>query len=462
MSNGAFSGDFTAFEQWLAQLDIQHIERLFGQHGCTELLIKRLADRQDNDKNQIYVGSDLSQLAKIPSGTVEASSTASEKATGRGKTKFTAAVNFAWMSPNGQSPAPNAKLIYYPQYPEVRLSGLIQGSTLAPRHLYARTQRGQEAGRYLILGTNPTSDRVLGLLLPPESRAIEAIKARDVDSYGVFKLWPLSSSANSSRSDLLDRLADIHAQGWVSGRRLNQSGVQPYAARNAGGYTLEALLGVAANGQAEPDYLGWEMKAHKVTSFLTPARGPLTLMTPQPSSGLYVTNTIGFLRAFGSAVGNPPHRYNFTGIHRVGEAPHPVRGTQLRIRGWDGDKALAVDGALELVDAAGSEVAAWPFTRMVEHWKRKHAQACYVPYLSRQSTSGPGDEYWFSNEVRVCSGTGFVRLLGGFGSGQVYYDPGVKMELDARGVWHVKHRNQFRVRHDHLGALYDSVEDLIL
>ena len=42
----------------------------------------------------------------------------------------------------------------------------------------------------------------------------------------------------------------------------NKDGLQPYSGQNAGGYTLEALAEITANGDNKPDYLGWELKQH--------------------------------------------------------------------------------------------------------------------------------------------------------------------------------------------------------
>ena len=56
----------------------------------------------------------------------------------------------------------------------------------------------------------------------------------------------------------------MHREGWLSGRKLTAAGPIPYAAPNAGGFTLEAELGITPNGIAAPDFLGWEVKQHDV------------------------------------------------------------------------------------------------------------------------------------------------------------------------------------------------------
>ncbi len=444
-----------AYDAWLASLGVAEVRTLFARRGCRQLLIKSLSPRQDNDKNQIYVGGDLSDVAKIPSGDVEASLTASTKPGAPGRTKFTLPVQFAWIGPDGDSPAPNAKLIYYPQYPEVRLSGLIQGSANPPRNLYVRARRGQEAGRCLVLGITGKSEQVWALLLPPESVAIAGIMNRAVGSAGVFQIWDLEAENDlDGRELLLRRLTDVHHMGWVPSQRLEGDQAIAYTARNAGGYTLESLLGVSPNGRSEPDFQGWELKAHKVRSFDNPGSGTaLTLMTPEPTGGFYKDpGVVDFMHRYGRRREDRPDRVDFTGRHFVGK-PVGELGTVLSLNGWDGAGAFDVGGALELRDREGILAAKWGFEGLMNHWKRKHAHTCYVPYEARGE--GTTKEFRFGSTVLMCDTTGFPKLLNGFAARRVYYDPGVNMQW-VGGRWRVHRRSQFRVSPKHLVDLYES------
>lgn len=447
------------YDGWLAALSVDEIEGMFRRRGCSEILVKALAGRQDNDKNQIYVASDLGQLGKLASGNVVGSDTSSRKPGASQKAKFTASMKMSWLAPTGDSPAPEAKLIYYPQYPEVRLSGLIQGSPNPPRSLYVRSERGQESGRHLLIASNQESGHTFALLLPPEARAIPQLTPLLGAAYAAFRLWTLGEEPNSTgRAALLNGLRRIHRMGWVPGQRLSTKGIIPYTAQNGAGYTLEALLGVSPNGRSEPDFHGWELKSHSIASLSSSPRGPVTLLTPQPSGGLYTTDIQDFLRAVGHPTGIPPHRYDFTGIHRVGALPLPRSGTSLRLRGWDTDRGIRDDGAVQLLNATNDVVASWAYDTLMTHWKRKHAQACYVPYV-RRSAPGGGYEYHFSKDLLLCTKATFLRLLTGFHAGQVYYDPGINMQRDSPGSqWRVKHRNQFRVGFQHLHDLYETHE----
>lgn len=446
------------YDRWLARLTREVIRDMFVAQGCTRVMIKPLAERQDNDKNQIYVGPDLNDVAFIPSGDVVASVTSSDKPGSRGKTKFTTPVDWVWLSPQGESPAPDAKLIFYPQYPEVRLSGLLAKSSDPPRSLYARSIRGQEAGRHLLIGIDPNATRVWAMILPPEAIALaDLMNDASEDAQGVFHLWELDSetATGSTRLALLEHLHAVHLLGWVPGQKLGVGGLQPYVAQNAHGYTLEALSGVRANGVSGPDYLGWELKAHRGTT-------PLTLFTPSPTGGA-ITHYARelFMREFGRlTLGDTlsPLRYDFTGKHLVGQRSKTTRLT-LSLHGWDGGRELEPDGGLQLLSEDGVTAMEWSFAHMMTLWKAKHSQTVYVPCRARRVADG--QEFWFGDKVLLCTGTSFLHLLAGFSQGAVFYDPGLKIEwvMGARGPrWRPKSRHQFRTALRDVGPLYDDAQ----
>ena len=100
---------------------------------------------------------------------------------------------------------------------------------------------------------------------------------------------------------------------------MSRAGVpEPYSARNGGGYTLEAELGILPNGYAEPDFMGWEVKQYGVRDFERyTAKSPVTLMTPEPTGGVYRDGGLEvFLRRFGypDKAGNAG-RINFGGVY---------------------------------------------------------------------------------------------------------------------------------------------------
>ncbi len=99
-------------------------------------------------------------------------------------------------------------------------------------------------------------------------------------------------------------------------KKLGRNGLkEPYSARNGGGYTLEAELGIRPNGDAEPDFMGWEVKQYGVANFIKFApKSPVTLMTPEPTGGIYrdAGVTAFYLKRFGYPdKGGKPDRINY-------------------------------------------------------------------------------------------------------------------------------------------------------
>ena len=415
-------------------------------YGATEAYLKRLA-RTDSSQGQVYLGPGFQALNIIPSGPMRA-----EKST-HGST-FKASVGLLWLADDGSlCPAPSAQLILYPQYPEVRMSGFLRGCAVAPKDV----MRDRGDGRVLILGVRPDGT-VVGYAAGPGTPLACDVADLDLRHIGIFEELPL---VGDSRTHLLSELRRIHELGWLDSVKLTRGGPVSYVARNGGGYTLEAHLGILPNGRGEPDFEGWEVKQHGVNSFDRVEIGVLTLMTPEPTKGYYSdAGAEAFVRKFGYAdrqgrVG----RTNFGGVHRVGETS-PLTGLRLEFDGYDPATGLVTDvgGALNLVAQDGAVAAGWPFDHLLDLWNRKHAQAVYVPSLRR---THPSTQYSYGPSVRLGIGTDFLHLLMALASGSVYYDPGIKLE-EVDGRIAMKKRSQWRVKARELPRLYEKIEDVEL
>ncbi|WP_083158081.1 MvaI/BcnI family restriction endonuclease [Allomuricauda sp. CP2A] len=231
----------------------------------------------------------------------------------------------------------------------------------------------------------------------------------------------------------------------------------PYRASNCGGYTLEAELGVAPNGYSEPDFMGWEIKQFGVKKFENINSSVITLMTPEPTNGLYKSKgTEYFIKTYGypDKLGRPD-RMNFGGVHKAGEL-HPTTKLEMKLIGFDQEsgKIRNSNGSISLIDQQGNEAASWSFSSMLLHWNRKHDKACYVPSLS--NTKGDR-KYKYGNNVILGTGTDFQLFLGQMASGNIYYDPGIKLEnLSTKPK--IKKRSQFRIKSRFLPNLYKKNE----
>src|SRR5690606_9194357 len=113
---------------------LDRILRILRDLGADQIYVKKLASN-DNSTNQLYFGCHLTDIPFIPTGDTVASETTSKKTVpkkdDKRRIKYHAPVKMSWFDSDGQVyPAPNAQLIYYPQYPEVRFSGFLKGADI--------------------------------------------------------------------------------------------------------------------------------------------------------------------------------------------------------------------------------------------------------------------------------------------------------------------------------------------
>lgn len=444
-------------DSWLSDVDLSTVFAMLADNGVNEVLYKVLPANA-NSKNQVYLAHDFSQLGKIPSGTVTAHESLSGK-NGKHEAVFRSALEFYWLDRSGQPHrAPGTQLIFYPQYPEVRLSGFLQGCKNPPRSLWVKTSRGEVPDRILLLGLG-NGNKIMAITLPPESPAAREIRATEPHAaYGVLNILAMRGQGEGSGFlQLMRALCAIHRRAWVPSTRLDSTGILvPCNASNCNGNTLESLLGIRSNGYALPDFHGWEVKARQVANVERPGSSTVTLFTPEPSAGLYVDWGVAqFVRRYGYPdTKDRPDRLNFGGIYRVNHPAHQRTGLRLVLDGYDADtKKYLSSGAIHLLDGSDNVAASWSFAKLMDHWKIKHAQAAFVPSQHRAS---PQRQYCYGRNILLGEGAEFGLLLDAVHEGKVYYDPGINLKGAATETPKAKKRSQFRVNSKHLPALYAS------
>ncbi|MGB7749038.1 MAG: MvaI/BcnI family restriction endonuclease [Verrucomicrobiia bacterium] len=431
-------------------MTLTQLKALFVRIGARKLYAKPLAEN-DNSKNQVYFGPDFQALNLFPNEGIVADSSPKNSI-------FKAKLRFGWLTVNGAiADAPGAQLILYPQYPEVRFSGFLKSCAAPPSLLMA----GRMTGRVLFLAV--TGDRrVVGFVVGVDAEIAAEFRSLGLSApAGVFieLSLPTIPDESDSRTRLLTELHRVNQLGWIDSKQLDSDGaLKPCLAPQCGGFTLEAELGIPKNSSAEPDFLGWEVKQHSVTSFARADSGTaITLMTPEPTGGFYKERGVeAFIRRFGYPDKNDiPDRLNFGGIHRAGEH-QPSTGLTMQLAGFDSAKEKITDasGAIALVSDAGEVAATWAFSGLLAHWSRKHTRAAYVPSMRRTE---PHWQYAYGARVRLAQKTDGLRLLKALASGAVYYDPGIKLE-HASTKPEVKRRSQFRIASKSIAALYETVE----
>lgn len=437
---------------------LETLSRLLRKQDVVRLFIKQLAPN-DNSKNQIYLGGDLAVLTVLPSGTLTHRDSSSGKPGAASKQLLKAGLPLLWLDSNGGiHPAPNAQLILYPQYPEVRLSGFLAGSSIQLGEWFDPYKKGRYPGRILILGV-ARDGRIYAYLALPDS--VLARQLRGATVLSVFgALTELSFAEDDGRRELLSELCRIHKLDWITGKQLDSShAIWPCNSSNCGGYTLEAELGITKNGYAEPDFLGWEVKSFSVANFALLNSQVITLMTPEPDGGVYKEEGVeSFIRKFGYPdVSGRPDRLNFGGVHIFGKR-HVRTNLELELIDYDleSGKIKDVNGGVALITEDSQCAALWTFAKLIDHWKKKHDKAVYVPL---KGEAGPPRRYRYGANVLLGRGADFDKVLKAFAAGNVYYDPGLKLENASGDSPKSKRRNQFRVKVRDLHSLYETFEN---
>tara|TARA_R110001592_G_scaffold28879_4_gene105272 strand:+ start:4176 stop:5483 length:1308 start_codon:yes stop_codon:yes gene_type:complete len=429
-------------------MNLTNLKSIYINNGCKKVYVKTLSPN-DNSKNQVYIGGNFEVLNIIPLAEI-----VTEEAGDWNKERFKAKINFSWIDNEGSIfPAPQAQLILYPKYPEVRFSGFLAKCQKCPSELM--TQR--LAGRLLFFSV-AQNGTILGYVTSPESEIAKEFNQTEFDSvHGVFSVIDLPKAKNN-RAVLLGELKRIHELGWINSKRLDSDGnIMDCRSPNCGGYTLEAELGVTPNGYSEPDFMGWEVKQFGVVNFNRTKSKAITLMTPEPTDGLYKTEgTEYFVRTYGyKDRRGRSDRLNFGGVHKIGEKHHLTNLT-MQLIGFDVEsgKIRNTNGRIALLDEKENETASWSFSSMLTHWNRKHNQACYVPSLSEIK---PERKYKYGNKILLGTGTDFQLFLGQMALGNIYYDPGIKLENISTKP-KIKKRSQFRIKSGFLPNLYKQNE----
>lgn len=228
------------------------------------------------------------------------------------------------------------------------------------------------------------------------------------DAFQEYRIAP-----DNSRDLLLQQLQRVYHLGSVPSQKLDEHGnLVPYQnAQNGAGVTLEALLGIRGNGRSEPDFMDWELKTH--------GRSPVTMLTPEPDSGLYLDDFDEFLERHHSS--RAEKKINFAAVHHP-ETRQNRTGLKMVLSDIDMSTGLPMDpeGGIFLLDDQGHAAIGWSFNKLISHWSRKHAKTAFVHYTRARTQQY---EYAFGPEVRLCTGNSVRSFLKALSMGNIYYDP---------------------------------------
>jgi hypothetical protein len=405
---------------------LAHLEHAFSQVGCTEILVKFLSPNQDNEKNQVYFGKSLS-LAQFFPGQLEMrqpSLSVSKSNSAFGKSIVALRVDFAWLWPGEEpSAAPNAAIIEYAQYPEVRFSGFLSKCQHGPKAL--RRQEQDEYGqRVLILGVS--GDKVFGSIVT-DSQEPEVVGAlRDLPRWpleSIFGVKKINAPHNQIDADSL--ITELKALSGLVHRPqfLRQSGGSVEFLRGgkqAGGWTLEALLGIPRNAKSAPDKYGFEIKAVGASK--------TSLITTEPDFGYRAENGVAaYLERFGRDAQVGSGKRVFSGVHKCGKINEQTDAF-LTIENWNFDLNLPTGYGqpnIVLIDRkTDTIISGWSFAKIGASWTKKHAGAIYVETLKVEDGTGEIIGYKFGPRSYLGLGTSALRFMRHVGLGQIMLDPG--------------------------------------
>ena len=318
-------------------------------------------------------------------------------------------------------------------------------------------------GRVLFLSVSDDK-KIYGFVCGPNTElANEFLSLKNLEIHGVFSVITIIEGQiiKNSRSILLKELKRIHALEWICSKRLNQERrFVDCTNSNCGGYTLEAELGIPSNSISGPDFLGWEVKQFRVPNFDRFGSASITLMDHSPTDGIFSEKGAeNFIREYGypDRKGREA-RINFGGTHKY-EIVHKLTSLRLVVEGFDSITKTITNprGYVALVDNKKNLAAAWSFTSIIEHWKAKHPQACYVPSKMRKGDFDKcNQQYCYGNKIILGKYTDVTLFLNQLCISNIFYDPGIKLELAIEGEkgQNIKVRSLFRTKPISLSSLY--------
>jgi len=452
------------------------IEALFQAQGVERIYVKELAPRQDNDRNQVYLGKNGAKnlLTLFPAElTYRPPSTSTEKSKSRaGQPIVEMSLNFYWLHADGSSHlAPHAKIIDYFQYPEARFSGFALGCKERPDCMIRNNLHSIDYGRrLLIMGANRESGRTFGLALTERDDPVVS----DFPELSPYPLVPLltthvigKKSGVTPRELLLNELTSIVGKWHPSIRlKVKDGDPVPFKGHQGAGFTLEALLNIPSNADKAPDKHGFEIKSFS-------KGGKISLMTPTADMGKESEMPFRqFMETYGwTPVKDKRLMKVFNGTFRYQKprlCEHINRTLMLDVQGYDHatDKFdLSGDDKVFIrIDDCNAHflLSGWSFQKMLNSWNDKHASACYVEYEKRRYTGSDTKhdyEYRYTGRVYICEGTDIFAYLAGIGKDIIYYDPGHDItktgKTNQRPQWRMTVSKQTFQKD--LGELYDSV-----
>lgn len=229
---------------------------------------------------------------------------------------------------------------------------------------------------------------------------------------------------SAARNCFLKRFDVIAAQGFVSTQRSGATGV---------GYTLESLLQIPENNSPRGDFMGMEIKAHRLTDQKTSPHRKVNLFLKEPAWTDDLTTAerirrFGYTRASG----------------------HPAWYQSVTCRVNDRGLRLHVNRAQQRVELQrrGRMIGHWSFAVLQQRLREKLREVVFVGAEVRGTGA---DEQFHYTSVTWCRGPSLDGFLTVLEQGDVIVE--LRMHVKASGGGR-NHGTAFRIRPQRLGDLY--------
>ncbi len=247
----------------------------------------------------------------------------------------------------------------------------------------------------------------------------------------------LSPKASAVANELLGKLRDIAAQGFIRTLRAGPTGV---------GFTLETLLGIEANANRAPDYKGIEIKAGRTNARgRSTTRSTLFSMAPDWNASPYTA--LELLRAYG--------RPNTDGRKQVyctlATKPNPTFGLYMvadeadellhSLRGQPGSPPASSD----------EEIFQWSLPALRDALVAKHRETFWVKAQVRRDRDQEAFHYF---QVEHTKGPLPGNLAPLIDSGHVQLDFLLSLQRTANGAERARD-------HGYLFKLWEQHRDLL-
>lgn len=194
----------------------------------------------------------------------------------------------------------------------------------------------------------------------------------------------VKSGKSDSAEELLEKLTDISALGFVDSMRTGPTGV---------GFTLESLLGISANSNRAPDYKGIEIKSGRIPSNGA-ARSRATMFSQIPKWELsHLKSGKEILQSYGYVNSDK----NRTQLYCSVSSQPNSQGLFLRV---DTTGEL-VENLAAKADGSESPVVVWLLSDLEDALVAKHKETFWIK--ARQRKSGLLEQFHFVNVVHTRS-----------------------------------------------------------